>query len=90
MSYDPLFTLVQQQQKEIEERLSPRTFDHQSAQYKGWRAERQIAMIKAKTHDRSWLSIAYFFWPEFSVRKLKSRRAQTNLLQPRNAASSTR
>ena len=72
MSYDPLFTLIQQEQKEIEERLSPRTFDHQSAQLKGWRAERKIAMTKSQDRERSLPMIAEFarvFW----VGKLRSR-----------------
>ena len=88
MSYDPLLTLVQQRQKEIEDQFGLRTFDHQSAQLKGWRAERQIAVIKSQNHDRSLRSIANFFPLEFLMRKLKSRRAQTSLLQPGKATSS--
>ena len=89
MSYDPLLTLIQHQQKEIEERLSPRTFDHQSAQLTGWRAEQKIAVTKSQNRRRSLPSIADVFPLLFLMKKVKSRWAHTSLLQPGKETSST-
>jgi hypothetical protein len=73
MTYDPQFVLLQQKQKEIEERLSPGTIDHQSTQFNGWRAERQYAMRNRPRREQSKPMIADLFHKMFWAGKLKSR-----------------
>ncbi|MEM9432403.1 MAG: hypothetical protein AAGA12_00670 [Pseudomonadota bacterium] len=53
MAYDTQFAILEQMRKEIEERLCSGTFDHQSPQLHGWRAERQHALHKRPIRARS-------------------------------------